>query len=111
MAEEPLVCVARVHDGFHARVLAARLGSEGVLTQLRGAVDGPYPMGEVQVLVPEGEAETAREILLADEVEDALAGGADVEAPALGTREKVVLVAALAATALVAVARTIGPIT
>lgn len=108
---ERMVCVARVGDAFHARVLAARLGSEGVLTQLQGGVDGPYPMGEVQVLVPADELDTAREILLADEVEDAMAGGGDVTVPTIGTRDKVLIVAALAITAAVAVARTVGPFT
>ncbi len=66
-----MVAVARVTDAFHARVVAARLGSEGIVTQLRGAVDGPYPMGDVEVLVNAPDLDTAREILLADEVESA----------------------------------------
>jgi hypothetical protein len=67
-----MVTVARVASGFHARVLAARLGSEGVVTQLRGGgVDGPYPMGAVEVLVDEPDLELARELLLVDEVESA----------------------------------------
>ncbi len=66
-----MVAVARVTHAFHARVLAARLGSEGIVTQLRGAVDGPYPMGDVEVLVHAPDLDTAREILLADEVESA----------------------------------------
>ena len=56
---------------FHARVVAARLGAEGVRTELRGNVDGPYPMGEVQVYVAEADLDDARELLLADEVESA----------------------------------------
>ena len=69
-----MVALARVPDGFHARVLAARLGSEGIVTQLRGGgLDGPYPMGDVEVLVRASDLVTAREILLADEVESAFA--------------------------------------
>jgi hypothetical protein len=67
-----MVPVARVPSGFHARVLVARLGSEGVVTQLRGGgVDGPYPMGAVEVLVDEPDLPLARELLLVDEVESA----------------------------------------
>lgn len=67
-----MVAVARVGDGFHARVLAARLGSEGIVTQLRGGgLDGPYPMGDVEVLVGASDLGAARELLLADEVESA----------------------------------------
>lgn len=59
-----------VHDAFHARVIAARLGSDGILTELRGAVDGPYPVrGEVRVYVGTEDFPVARQLLLADEVE------------------------------------------
>jgi hypothetical protein len=64
-----MVPVLRAEGAFHARVVAARLGSEGIVTQLRGNVDGPYPMGSVEVLVTEDDLEAARELLLADEVE------------------------------------------
>ena len=64
-----MVPVLRAEGTFHARVVAARLGSEGIVTQLRGNVDGPYPMGSVEVLVTEDDLEAARELLLADEVE------------------------------------------
>ena len=102
-----MVCVARVSNTFHARVIAARLGSEGILTELRGAVDGPYPMGEVQVLVDEVELDAARELLLADEVEDALTGGGDDEAPALRLSwpERLVLLVVALGMAAVAVGR------
>ena len=59
-------------DTFHARVIAARLGSDGILTELRRAVDGPYPgIGEVQIYVCADDLAVARELLLADEVESA----------------------------------------
>jgi len=64
-----LVPVVRVSNGFHARVIAARLGSEGIVTQLRGGHDSPYPMGEVEVLVDEAELDEAVILLLADDVE------------------------------------------
>jgi hypothetical protein len=53
---------------FEARVLVARLGADGFLWELRGNVDGPYPLGPVSVLVPADQVVEARELLLADEV-------------------------------------------
>jgi hypothetical protein len=64
-----MVPLLRADGAFHARVVVARLGSEGIITQLRGNVDGPYPMGSVDVLVSEEDLAAARELLLADEVE------------------------------------------
>jgi hypothetical protein len=52
-------------------VIAARLGSEGIVTQLRGGIDSPYPMGAVEVLVGEDDLEDATELLLADDLESA----------------------------------------
>jgi hypothetical protein len=66
-----MVHLRTVHNTFHARVIAARLGADGIVTQLRGSVDGPYPIGEVSVWVTEEDADSARELLLADEVESA----------------------------------------
>jgi hypothetical protein len=73
-----MVPVVRVIDGFHARVVAARLGSEGIVTQLRGGIDSPYPMGAVEVLVGEDDLAEATALLLADEVESAF-GDDDLE--------------------------------
>lgn len=62
-----------VRGTFHGRVLVARLGAAGVLAELRGALDGPYPFQvAVDVLVAEDDLETAREILLADAVDAAV---------------------------------------
>ena len=63
--------VATVATPVHARVIAARLGAEGVVCELRGNVDGIYPMGEVHVFVDADDLPTAQELLLADEVESA----------------------------------------
>lgn len=60
-----------VPTAFHARVIAARLGAEGIPTQLRGNVGGPYPIGNVSVWVTEADADVAAELLLADEIEAA----------------------------------------
>ena len=55
---------------FEARVVMARLGAEGILTQLCGGGDGPYPLpGPVEVLVVADQADEARQLLLADQVE------------------------------------------
>ncbi len=71
-----MVHLRSVPNAFHAHVIAARLGADGIITQLRGGVDGIYPVGEVAIFVPEEEFESAQELLLADEVESAF------EAPA-----------------------------
>ncbi|MHB1504307.1 MAG: hypothetical protein ACYCTL_09465 [Acidimicrobiales bacterium] len=57
---------------FEARVLAARLGAEGFLTELRGTSEGPYPLpATVEILVMADQLEDARLLLLADQVEAA----------------------------------------
>jgi hypothetical protein len=66
-----MVHLRTVPDSWHAKVLAARLGCEGIVTQLRGSVSGPYPFGSVAVLVEADQAELAADLLLADEVEAA----------------------------------------
>lgn len=50
-------------DGATARILAAHLGAEGVVWQLRGNVEGPYPVGPVEVLVDEHDLDRARDLL------------------------------------------------
>jgi Putative prokaryotic signal transducing protein len=74
-----LTCVA---GAFRARVLAARLQSEGIDAQLRGSLDSPYgftvgDMARVDVYVPEDELADARYVLLADEVDAALVAPTD----------------------------------
>ena len=66
-----MVRLVTVGHPFHARVIAARVGAEGIVAELRGSVDGPYPMGDVYVYVPEIDLPVAQELLLADEVESA----------------------------------------
>jgi hypothetical protein len=71
-----MVAVVTGSTPFEAKVIAARLGSEGILWELRGAVDSIYPIGEgVDVLVPGDDVERARELLLVDEVDAAFDGG------------------------------------
>jgi hypothetical protein len=71
----PLTWVA---GAFRAQVLAARLESEGIDAQLRGALAGPYgltvgDLARVDVFVPEDQLDDARYVLLVDEVDATLA--------------------------------------
>jgi hypothetical protein len=75
----PLTWVA---GAFRAQVLAARLASEGIDAQLRGALDGPYgltvgDMARVDVYVPEDQLDDAKYVLLADEVDATLTAPTD----------------------------------
>lgn len=70
-AYEPLVHLRTVPGVFHARVIAARLGADGIVTELRGAIGGPYPFGGVSIWVALEDQPTASELLMADEVESA----------------------------------------
>jgi hypothetical protein len=68
-----MVPIATTRSGFEARVLAARLGAEGILWQLRGGgSDGVYPVGDVEVLVATDDLERAREMLAADGLDEQL---------------------------------------
>jgi hypothetical protein len=98
-----MVRVTSVGDPIEARIIAARLGSEGLLWELRGGVSGPYPMGSVHVYVEEHELETATEIinLGADPDPDVEAGSS--RAP-LALWMVVLAVVAVAAFAVVRVA-------
>jgi hypothetical protein len=64
-----MVPLTEAADGFAARVIAARLGSEGIICAVRGD-ENPYPVGPAVVWVEESRLEEARALLLADEVED-----------------------------------------
>jgi hypothetical protein len=59
----PMVPLTTAADPFAARVMAAHLGAEGIVWELRGSVDGPYPLGPVVVLVAEGDLALARELV------------------------------------------------
>jgi hypothetical protein len=97
-----------VSGSFTARVLEARLHSEGIDCDLRGAVDSPYgltvgDMARVDVFVPADQLEDAQLVMLADEVDAALAaprewGGEDA-APA-GPWSRWLIVAAIGVAAL-----------
>jgi hypothetical protein len=77
---EPLrmVRLMTVDDAFGAKVVAARLGVEGIVWQLKGGFDGPYPFGPVHVFVTAEDLEAARAVMAAavpledDDVDDEL---------------------------------------
>jgi len=58
-----MVHLVTVESGFEAKLIAARLGADGVISELRGGVDGPYPVGRVHLYVPADELDLARELL------------------------------------------------
>ena len=76
-----LVPVTRVSNGFHANVIAARLGADGIVAQVRGGLASPYPAGDVEVLVDESELDDAVALLLADEIESSFEPGAPSSRP------------------------------
>ena len=96
-----MVRLATVRTTFHARVIAARLGSEGIVTDLRGNVDGIYPMGDVHVYVAEEDLPEAQELLLVDEVESVFDEEADGDVGATPHELWVFLVAVLLLAAVV----------
>jgi hypothetical protein len=64
-----------VYGAFRARVMAARLETEGFDVELRGNVDSPYAlnvgeMARVDVYVPTDQVEDASLVLLVDEVDE-----------------------------------------
>jgi hypothetical protein len=72
------VALTSVHGSFAAHVLAARLTSEGIDVELRGAIGAPYgltvgDMARIDLYVPEDQVDDARLVLLAAEVDDAMA--------------------------------------
>jgi hypothetical protein len=62
MTPARMVAVTSVTDPMTARILAARLGAEGIVWELRGG-DGLYPVGPVVLLVEEQDVGVARALL------------------------------------------------
>ena len=58
-----MVPLTTTASAFEARVIAAHLGAEGIVWELRGNVEGPYPVGPVLVLVAEDDLAVAREVV------------------------------------------------
>ena len=101
-----MVRLATVNSSFHARVIAARVGLEGVVTELRGNLGGPYPMGNVHIFVPEDDLAVAQELLLADEVESAFDED-DLGPPSSSSWALWVVLATIVALAATVFARTV----
>ena len=83
----PLVALTSVHGSFTAHVLAARLASEGIDVELRGALGGAYgltvgDMARVDLYVPEEQIDDARLVLLASEVDAAMEPALDPDGEA-----------------------------
>ncbi len=73
-----MVHLSTATSGFEARLLAARLGAEGVVWQLRGE-SSLYPLGTVEVLVDADDLDLARDLLVVADP----GIGADDDGPAL----------------------------
>jgi hypothetical protein len=96
-----MVPLTTAANPFAARVLAAHLGAEGIVWELRGNVDGPYPVGPVEVLVAEDDLAVARQVVREQDVEP-VAGVPDAgHAP----RELWVLLVVILAVAVVLLGR------
>ncbi len=90
-------------DQFEARVLVARLGAEGILWELRGGHDGPYPMGPVHVYVEADDLARAQDLVA---LTTELPAEDDGPAPTLRTPLALVLVVVgVAAMAVISLAR------
>jgi hypothetical protein len=106
-----LVRLTTCADGFEARLVAARLGSEGIVWSLRGGHDGPLALGAVDVLVDADDYALARALLAAEPDWDGEVGPADARPERETTGRDVLLgVAILLAAVLFLVARIAGPL-
>jgi hypothetical protein len=90
---------------MEAKVLAARLGAEGIVWELRGSVDGPFALGPIDVLVDADAFDSAREMLIIDELEDSFAVRPDEPAHVTTAKDVLWLAAILVLVALFAIAR------
>src|SRR3954454_10112239 len=97
MQQTRMVRLATVNSSFHARVIAARLGSEGIVTDLRGNVDGLYPVGNVHVYVDQEALAEAQELLMVDEVESPFDDPDDVPVDSGAVRELWIVLGAILA--------------
>lgn len=70
MQQLRMVHLATLTNQFQARLLAARLGADGVLWQLRGECS-IYPVGSVELFVDAEDLQMAQELLLVADLESA----------------------------------------
>jgi hypothetical protein len=83
-----MVKLLTTYDVFEAKLVVARLGSEGVLWELRGGVDNAYPLGPVHVYVDEADLSVAHDVLAP------LGSDEDDDEPPTETRRSAVAVVA-----------------
>jgi hypothetical protein len=62
-----MVWLMTAANAMEARIIAARLGAEGIVWEFRGSVDGPLALGSVEVLVDADGFEFAKELLSLDD--------------------------------------------
>jgi hypothetical protein len=93
MPDVRMVRLLTTYDVFEAKLVAARLGSEGVLWELRGGVDNAYPLGPVHVYVDEADLSVAHDVLVpvGDDGDD----GDDPQRPVEARRSPAALVASV----------------
>jgi hypothetical protein len=85
----PMVSLTTVANPVAARILAAHLGAEGIVWELRGNVDGPYPLGPVEVLVAADDLAVARQLVVEQEIaEDEAAEDENGAGPGAGGRRR-----------------------
>jgi len=65
-----MVSVATAKSAFEAKVLTARLGADGVLWEVRGSIDGMYPVGTIEILVDADDLDRALDILSTGELDE-----------------------------------------
>jgi hypothetical protein len=66
-----MVRLTTARSPMEAKIIAARLGAEGIVWELRGSVDGPLAVGPVDVLVDQDGFESAKELMMIDDIESA----------------------------------------
>ncbi len=87
----PLTRLTSVSGSFSAHLVAARLQSEGIDVRLQGALGSPYgltmgDMARVDLFVPEDQLDDARLVMLAAEVDAAMAAPREWAGPRLRRR-------------------------
>ena len=71
MSTVRMVPLTSAANAVQARIIAAHLGAAGLLWELRGNVDGPYPVGQVDILVEADDLDVARALVLHEDERDA----------------------------------------
>jgi hypothetical protein len=105
-----MVRLVTAANPMEARIIAARLGAEGIVWQFRGSVDGPLAVGPVEVLVDSDGYESAKELLLTDDVESSLVDSPTFPPERRTRRDLLVFAILVLLLLLFAVARMTSPV-